>query len=118
MTDATDPAAIAARCKLQSKRVFPLDQRGGYSFDMTAWVLDEAAALITRQAHDIARLRAVVAGIMGKLDDGRDAPGHSHQIAGVWDDDSPPELAGKRCTWCAQWNRARAAVQPSTKEPL
>ena len=35
----------------------------------------------------------------GVRDDGN-APGHCHQIPGVWDNDND-ELSGKPCVWCA-----------------
>lgn len=40
------------------------------------------------------------------------APGHAHEIPGVWDRDNGP-MAGKPCAWCAVWNKAkelRAAI--------
>lgn len=39
----------------------------------------------------------------------RDAPGHCHQIPGVWDRGSG-EHAGMLCGWCALWHEARAAI--------
>jgi hypothetical protein len=37
------------------------------------------------------------------------APGHGHEIPGVWDSDNGP-LAGEPCAWCALWNTARRAL--------
>ena len=34
------------------------------------------------------------------------APGHGHEIPGVWDSDNGA-LAGKPCAWCAVWNKAK-----------
>ena len=34
------------------------------------------------------------------------APGHGHEIPGVWDRDNG-ELAGKPCAWCAVWKKAK-----------
>jgi hypothetical protein len=45
------------------------------------------------------------------------APGHGHEIPGVWDNDNG-KLAGKPCAWCAVWAKAkelRAAIA-STKD--
>ena len=42
----------------------------------------------------------------GSREDGN-APGHAHEVPGVWDDDNG-ELAGKPCAWCAVWARAVA----------
>lgn len=42
----------------------------------------------------------------GIREDGN-APGHAHQVPGVWDDDND-ELSGKSCAWCAVWTRAVA----------
>ncbi|WP_312196557.1 hypothetical protein [Pseudomonas luteola] len=33
------------------------------------------------------------------------APGHCHQIPGIWDSDNGAK-AGKPCAWCAVWNNA------------
>jgi hypothetical protein len=38
---------------------------------------------------------------------GGNAPGHGHEVPGVWDSDNG-ELAGKPCAWCAVWARAVA----------
>lgn len=37
------------------------------------------------------------------------APGHAHQIAGVWDDDNG-DRAGTPCEWCAAWHAALAIL--------
>jgi len=34
------------------------------------------------------------------------APGHAHDVPGVWDSDNGA-LAGKPCAWCATWNKAK-----------
>lgn len=50
-------------------------------------------------------------GIFAHLDDDPGAPGHSHTVPGVWDNDvSNGERAGQPCDWCAHWERARAAI--------
>src|SRR5574343_489196 len=33
------------------------------------------------------------------------APGHGHDVAGIWDDDNGA-LAGKECGWCKAWRSA------------
>jgi hypothetical protein len=43
-----------------------------------------------------------------RSDDGN-APGHSHDIPGVWDSDNGA-LAGKPCAWCATWAKAKELV--------
>lgn len=40
---------------------------------------------------------------------GRDVPGHSHRVPGVWDADNGP-LAGKECQWCKSWNTALSLI--------
>jgi len=37
------------------------------------------------------------------------APGHAHQIKGVWDSDNG-SIAGTDCSWCIAWNEARKAL--------
>jgi hypothetical protein len=41
---------------------------------------------------------------------GYNAPGHSHNIPGIWDDDNGV-LAGKECAWCKAWNTAKDAIR-------
>lgn len=45
------------------------------------------------------------------------APGHGHDIPGVWDSDNG-DLAGKPCAWCAVWKKAKelCAAIASVKE--
>lgn len=38
------------------------------------------------------------------LDDAN-APGHDHQVPGVWDPDNEPGIAGQPCTKCRDWRR-------------
>lgn len=38
------------------------------------------------------------------------APGHAHDVAGIWDSDNHVSIAGKPCSWCLAWNAARAAL--------
>lgn len=57
-------------------------------------------------------LREALRIVIHRLDEGGpDAPGHSHYIAGIWDADNG-DLAGKPCEWCAEWAKARAALEP------
>ncbi len=42
----------------------------------------------------------------GIREDGN-APGHCHEVPGVWDSDNG-ELAGKPCAWCTVWAKAVA----------
>jgi hypothetical protein len=44
---------------------------------------------------------------------GRDegnAPGHAHEVPGIWDSDNGP-LSGTECAWCKAWNTARATIR-------
>ncbi len=44
------------------------------------------------------------------------APGHAHEIPGIWDSDNG-DLAGHPCAWCTTWNAAvtmLAAASPSS----
>jgi hypothetical protein len=45
---------------------------------------------------------------------GYNAPGHSHNIPGIWDDDNGV-LAGKECAWCKAWNTAKDAIRARSK---
>jgi hypothetical protein len=44
-----------------------------------------------------------------------DAPGHSHDVPGIWDRDNG-ERAGKTCAWCLLWKSAKQLVQPHADE--
>ena len=48
-----------------------------------------------------------------------DAPGHSHDIVGIWDSDNGV-LAGKECAWCKAWREAELylATKAAAPEPL
>lgn len=59
-------------------------------------------------------LLEALANIFAKLDRGGDAPGHSHDVRGIWDADNAPGVAGTPCEWCAQWEAARAAIARAT----
>ena len=37
------------------------------------------------------------------------APGHAHDIPGIWDSDNG-DKAGTKCAWCMTWNKAREAL--------
>lgn len=82
--------------------------------------IDKAISEIARLRDENARLRADSGQVSDMLRDlvtqlerknrGHvDAPGHCHEVPGVWDSDNG-ELAGKPCAWCALWNHAKAAV--------
>lgn len=43
------------------------------------------------------------------------APGHGHDVPGIWDSDNG-DLAGKPCAWCLAWNTARAMIAASKQE--
>lgn len=56
----------------------------------------------------LAEARGLLEAVYSEMNDGRDAPGHSHQKKGVWDSGNPPELSGRPCNWCETWDKARA----------
>lgn len=62
-------------------------------------------------AAHLERVQSLMAELLDQLvererDDGN-APGHAHEVPGVWDSDNG-ELAGKPCAWCALWAEAKA----------
>lgn len=70
---------------------------------------DEEAALRDRVATQGA-WQTVIAAVAREIPRYRfpsagNAPGHVHQVPGVWDSDNG-ELAGQECAWCAAWNTA------------
>jgi hypothetical protein len=42
------------------------------------------------------------------------APGHCHQIIGIWDSDNGA-ITGTECSWCLAWNMAREALAKDAK---
>jgi hypothetical protein len=44
------------------------------------------------------------------------APGHAHDVAGIWDADNVPEKRGTKCRWCAAWFAARAVLATAPAE--
>lgn len=67
---------------------------------------------IANQATGEVDLREALRSIFAKLDKGigQGAPGHAHDVSGIWDADNAPGVAGTQCEWCAQWEAARAAL--------
>lgn len=61
-------------------------------------------------------LEAVLREMPGDDGDGN-APGHAHEVPGVWDSDNRPEIAGKPCAWCLAWNAAKAALAAAPTLP-
>lgn len=59
-------------------------------------------------------LLAALQHIFSEIDDGDGAPGHSHDVPGIWDSDNATGVAGTACEWCAQWEAARAAIAKAT----
>lgn len=60
-------------------------------------------------------MRAVFAEMEARDGHRGNAPGHAHEVPGIWDDDNG-DLAGQPCAWCALWNKAAAmlaAAQPA-----
>ena len=59
-----------------------------------------------------AESREIVRALMRELPrnlrgDRGNAPGHSHLIPGVWDNDNG-SLSGQPCAWCMAWSKAKA----------
>lgn len=62
------------------------------------------AELEAELAEAVSLFRLVMDEHPGKERNGN-APGHCHQIPGIWDSDNGAK-AGKPCAWCAVWNNA------------
>lgn len=73
----------------------------------------EAAAEL-RRLHEVEKQRdellevfqLVIAEMEHRDRNDGNAPGHGHDIPGVWDSDNG-DLAGKPCAWCAVWKKAK-----------
>lgn len=67
----------------------------------------------TRMAQENEKLRNLLNELLAQegmhdRDDGN-APGHCHEVPGVWDSDNGKK-AGKPCAWCALWAEAKASI--------
>lgn len=70
--------------------------------------LDDFDALIAENDE----LRSVMSAVTNEIPRGEfiqpgNAPGHCHEIPGVWDQGNG-DKAGKECGWCKVWNAAVA----------
>jgi len=66
---------------------------------------------VGHNCDEFAELKALMAALLVEIgeDDCNDgnAPGHGHEIPGIWDSDNGKK-AGKPCAWCATWAKAKA----------
>jgi hypothetical protein len=76
------------------------------------YIRDDLASLaISPEGAREGELREALSDIFEHFKNRAQAPGHDHDISGVWDDDiSNREKAGTPCEWCAKWERARSAL--------
>ena len=70
-------------------------------------VADYALKDAERQRDELlAVIQLVIAEMEHRDRSDGNAPGHGHEIPGVWDSDNGA-LAGKPCAWCAVWKKAK-----------
>lgn len=82
------------------------------------YVRADLVASLSTDAKDAENFRSIIKAIASEISepgkpDGN-APGHCHDIPGVWDSDNGAK-AGKECAWCKTWSLALAAI--AAKEP-
>lgn len=68
------------------------------------------ASELTKQRDELLAVFLLVIEEMERRGEGctpGNAPGHCHDIPGVWDSDNSSDIAGKPCAWCATWNKAK-----------
>lgn len=68
------------------------------------------AAIIDQLKAENEQLRGVMAAVVSEIPHAKhiqpgNAPGHSHRVPGIWDEDNGAK-AGKECGWCKVWNAA------------
>jgi hypothetical protein len=77
--------------------------------------IDEAAVELARLLKLVEAQREAIREMFAWYEEDRgedlDAPGHSHQIPGIWDESDCDELAGKPCEWCAIWRRLKSTLE-------
>ncbi len=83
----------------------PGGETGEPSLRIAYCSLHAAAPKLRDAAKEIERTRVEIL----EEDVGGDAPGHSHDVRGIWDSDNG-DLAGKPCEWCAAWTSLRDAL--------
>lgn len=68
------------------------------------------------QAGLVEEARAVITHFeRGRIRRDGNAPGHGHQVPGIWDtDESNGDKGGTACEWCAQWQRFKEAALKET----
>lgn len=71
--------------------------------------LVEIEAAARNECEELKVLMAALLDELGERDHGDgNAPGHCHEIPGVWDSDNGKK-AGKPCSWCAIWAKAKSS---------
>jgi hypothetical protein len=62
--------------------------------------------------------RAILEAVHREMDeqDGGNAPGHAHEIPGIWDDDNGAK-SGKPCAWCLTWSKFTALIAATPGSP-
>lgn len=78
----------------------------------------EGADTIIRLQVELAEVREALRTVFAMFPNRPDAPGHQHDVAGVWDNNpSNGAMAGQPCERCSQWNHAKAALPPKDDKP-
>lgn len=65
--------------------------------------LRAAEARADRLEAENAELRTTAQAVLTHFNDRSQAPGHCHDVPGIWDTSNLPDIAGKPCEWCATW---------------
>jgi hypothetical protein len=76
-----------------------------------AWACCSEPERRVRAEHELREMKSLFSRLLEELDeydrDDGNAPGHCHEVPGVWDSDNGKK-AGKPCAWCAIWAKAKA----------
>lgn len=72
--------------------------------------IESLQAELVKTREQAEKMAEALEAVFDRLDHGLNGPGHGHLIAGVWDNDNAPGVAGTECSWCATWNEARQAL--------
>lgn len=89
----------------------PIDDK---QYAVPLWVIRRM--LETAEAAERKKWEPVIAGVMRevpwqlKSSKKGNAPGHAHEVVGIWDSDNG-ELAGTQCAWCKAWNTALNIIE-------
>lgn len=123
MTTINQPVAWAAFAENGNIRIWTSAQKDirklaeTVGFELVPLYTSPVVAAPARVPDGLADVMAAVFRELEHREGSRgNAPGHSHDVPGVWDSDNGP-ISGQPCAWCALWNKAKAMLSAAPAAP-